>query len=97
VKFSPPDSRVEVALRQSAGFLEVAVKDTGPGISEADRPQLFGKFSRLSNLPTGSETSHGLGLFIVKELMEEMKGKVWVDKLSDAGATFIAAFPLAKS
>ena len=74
--FSPIHSRVEVGLLSRAGGWSVEVRDEGPGISEKEQASLFHKFHRGTNLPTGGEKSTGLGLFIVKKLMESMGGSV---------------------
>lgn len=70
------------------------IEDQGPGFSEQDLKKLFGKFSRLSAKPTGGEHSSGLGLFIVKKLVENMHGKVWCKTEIGSGAKFIVEFPL---
>jgi signal transduction histidine kinase len=54
-------------------LLRLEVKDEGPGISDGDKKRLFGKFVRLSAQPTGGEHSTGLGLSIVKKLVEAME------------------------
>jgi len=74
----------------------VSIKDEGPGLSEADKKNLFGKFARLSAQPTGGENSTGLGLSIVKRLVEMMNGRVWCESERDAGkagATFYVELP----
>ncbi len=76
--------------------LEIAISDEGPGIKEEDIPKLFQRFAKLSNSPEREETSTGLGLSIVKRLIEEMDGKVWCEsnkKLSKKGTTFKFTLP----
>jgi signal transduction histidine kinase len=82
-----------VAVRDTMVFF--AVRDEGPGISEDDRKNLFGKFSRLSARPTAGEHSSGLGLAIVKRLVEAMGGQVWCESALGEGATFFVALPCA--
>ncbi|MCU0427108.1 MAG: ATP-binding protein [Candidatus Kapabacteria bacterium] len=72
--------------------LRIEVQDEGPGISEEDMKKLFGKFARLSARPTGGEHSTGLGLSIVKKMVEAMNGKVWCESELGNGATFIVEF-----
>ena len=55
------------------------MQDEGPGLSAEDQKKLFGKFARLSAKPTGGEHSTGLGLSIVKKMVEAMNGKVWCE------------------
>jgi signal transduction histidine kinase len=96
LKFSPAGKRVWLSAQPvPAGRVRFAVRDEGPGLSAADRVKLFGKFNRLSAQPTGGETSNGLGLSIVKRLVEAMAGTIGVDSAPGQGATFRADFPAA--
>jgi signal transduction histidine kinase len=74
-------------------YLCLEVADEGPGISEEDKKRLFAKFARLSARPTGGEHSTGLGLSIVKKLVEAMNGRVWCESELGNGATFILVLP----
>ena len=71
------------------------MRDEGPGLSEEDKKRVFGKFARLSAKPTGGEDSTGLGLSIVKKIVEAMKGEVWCESELGNGASFIVEFLLA--
>lgn len=94
VKYSPKGKLVHVSVRDGEeGFVRIAVKDEGPGISEEDKKKLFGKFARLSARPTGDEDSTGLGLSIVKKIVETMKGRVWCESEIGQGATFCVELP----
>lgn len=92
VKYSPFDKNIYVRLTQSVNMVRCEIQDEGPGLSEADQQKLFGKFSRLTPTPTGKENSTGLGLFIVKKLVEAMKGKVWCESQLGKGTSFIVEF-----
>ena len=87
-------SPLGVALSPS-DFLRIEVADEGPGISPEDMKKLFGKFARLSAQPTGGEHSTGLGLSIVKKVVEAMNGRVWCESELGKGAAFIVELPLA--
>jgi signal transduction histidine kinase len=93
VKYSPPGKSIFVRLKKHAQGVRVEVQDEGPGLSAEDQKKLFGKFARLSAKPTGGEHSTGLGLSIVKKMVEAMKGKVWCESELGRGATFIVEFP----
>lgn len=93
VKFSPAKSTVLVRTLSENGWVFVAVKDHGPGISGDDQKKLFTKFTRLSAQPTGGESSTGLGLSIVKKLAEAMAGTVYCQSVLGEGATFILRLP----
>ncbi|MFY7998475.1 MAG: ATP-binding protein [Candidatus Kapaibacteriota bacterium] len=75
-------------------FLRIEVQDQGQGISSNDMTKLFGKFMRLSTRPTGGEHSTGLGLSIVKKMVEAMNGRVWCESEVGKGATFIVELPV---
>ncbi|MCU0427115.1 MAG: AAA family ATPase [Candidatus Kapabacteria bacterium] len=89
VKYSPFEKNIVVRLKSLPHTVRVEVADEGPGISAEDKKKLFGKFTRLSAQPTGGENSTGLGLSIVKKLVEAMHGRVWCESELGKGATFI--------
>ena len=93
VKYSPPGSVVQVEAGSDSALAWVAVKDQGPGLSEADQKKLFQKFTRLSARPTAGESSNGLGLSIVKRLAEAMSGSVHCKSVLGSGATFALQLP----
>jgi signal transduction histidine kinase/CheY-like chemotaxis protein len=94
IKYSPAGSPVSVVARALGSEVEVSVRDRGPGLSPEDMDRLFGRFQRLSAKPTGGESSTGLGLFIVKRIVELHGGRVAAH--SDGvgqGATFALVLP----
>jgi two-component system, NarL family, sensor histidine kinase EvgS len=93
LKYSPIGGRVALRLIEKSGHLQLEVQDNGPGISPDEFSQLFLKFSRLSARPTDGESSHGLGLYIVKALAASMQGKVWCESQLGRGSTFYVTFP----
>ncbi len=68
--------------------------DQGPGISESEMPLLFGKFQKLSNRPTAGEGSSGLGLSIVKELVESLGGQIYCQSTVGEGSLFTVELPV---
>lgn len=93
VKYSFFDTRVYITLEATNEFVRCTIADEGPGISDDDKRKLFGKFSRLSAQPTAGEHSTGLGLSIVKKLVEMMNGNIWCDSELGKGAAFTVEFP----
>ena len=93
VKYSPQWKQVWVRClsRTENGkeYVRVEVQDEGPGLTAEDQQYVFGKFARLSAQPTGGENSTGLGLSIVKRLVELQEGRVWCESEPGKGATFI--------
>ncbi|MBL7993417.1 MAG: PAS domain S-box protein [Candidatus Kapabacteria bacterium] len=100
IKYSPHWKNVWIrVLSNTSGnvrTIRVEIQDEGQGLSEQDKKKLFGKFARLSAQPTGGENSTGLGLSIVKKLVEMHNGRVWCESEADKGvpgATFIVEMP----
>lgn len=93
IKFSPPDKNIYVHTYRLDNEIRCEIRDEGPGLTEEDKKKLFGKFMRLSARPTGGEHSSGLGLSVVKKLVEAMDGRVWCESEAGKGATFILALP----
>ncbi len=95
VKYSPAGKNIRVRISAEPGSVRCAIEDEGPGLSIEDQKKLFGKFARLSAKPTGGEHSTGLGLSIVKRMVEAMNGTVWCESEPGRGATFMVQFPAA--
>jgi len=94
VKYSPPGSSIELALSAEGTTAAFSVKDEGPGISRENQKLLFGEFETLGAKPTGGEDAIGLGLNIVKGLVQLHGGSVQVDSEPGAGATFSVRLPM---
>ncbi|MBI2924163.1 MAG: hybrid sensor histidine kinase/response regulator [Verrucomicrobia bacterium] len=95
VKYSPAGKNIFVRLTRLSQVARCEVQDEGPGLSADDQKKLFGKFARLSAKPTGGEHATGLGLSIVKKMVEAMNGRVWCESELGKGATFVVEFPAA--
>lgn len=88
VKYSPADKKIFLSLYNVDGHTRIEVQDQGPGIRPEERSKLFSKFGRLSSTPTSGEHSTGLGLYIAKQLTEQMDGEIGCESESGEGATF---------
>jgi signal transduction histidine kinase len=95
IKYSPEATQVSIRLESVGAVVRVLVADQGPGILPEERPLLFRQFSRLSSRPTAGETSSGLGLYIVKTMIEKLGGEVGVDSDPGRGSCFRVEFPSA--
>lgn len=95
IKFSPFDRSIFINLTIADTKVLCEIKDQGPGLTEADKKKLFGKYQKLSARPTGSEISTGLGLSIVKKFMVAMQGEIWCESEPGQGASFFISFGLA--
>jgi len=88
IKYSPKGKNIFIKFKKEDNKLCLMIKDEGEGISKEDQAKLFGKFMRLKPRPTGGEHSTGLGLFIVKRLVDTLQGKVWCETEEGNGSTF---------
>ncbi len=97
IKFSQSGTRVQVELESLGGpqpLVFLKVRDEGPGLTDEDLTKVFSAYQRLSAQPTGDETSTGLGLSIVKQMVELHGGSVRVESQLGRGSTFIMEIPL---
>ncbi len=94
IKYSPLGSTIRVWSEMSGRFGHLSVKDEGPGFTEEDRRRMFRRYTRLSAVPTGNEASSGLGLSIVKRLIDQHGGRIDLMSEVGSGAEFRVTFPL---
>ena len=97
LKYSPPGEDVTVRVDRRDEAVHVAVEDDGPGLTEKDQQRMFVPFQRLSAEPTGDEGSSGLGLYIVKQIVETHDGEIQVDSVPGEGSTFTLVLPATAS
>ncbi|PZR20005.1 MAG: hypothetical protein DI539_12235 [Flavobacterium psychrophilum] len=92
LKFSPPEKNIyiNITLHNTVALMEI--RDEGPGFSESDKKKLFKKYQKLSTVPTGNESSTGLGLSIVKKFVDAMHGQIWCVSELGKGASFFVKF-----
>jgi two-component system, sensor histidine kinase and response regulator len=94
IKYSSYGKQVSVRLIHNEKEVCCEIQDEGPGLSESDQKKLFGKFARLTPQPTGEELSTGLGLFIVKKLVDAMNGTICCESELGKGTIFKVNFPI---
>lgn len=94
LKFSPPDSRVNLRLEATETCLRLRVEDSGPGLSAEDQTRLFRPAQRLSARPTAGESSSGMGLAAVKRIVDRIGGTIRCESPPGKGATFVVELPL---
>jgi signal transduction histidine kinase len=93
LKFSPPDKRIFISVRPAGNRAECVVRDEGPGFTAEDKEKMFRRYGRLSARPTGGEPSTGLGLSIVRKLVQAMDGELLCESNPGQGAAFTIRLP----
>lgn len=95
VKYTPEGGTLEIKTTLNGGLANLTVKDSGIGISNDDLPHIFDRFFRVKGKATRHITGSGLGLSLVKEVVDAHQGYIEVDSKPDVGTTFTLSFPLA--
>jgi len=94
IKYSPENAKVEITIEQADKFFKVRVKDNGMGIPAKDRDKLFTKFFRAGNVAQGQIDGTGLGLFIVKNIIDRHGGVINVKSEEGVGTEISFLLPL---
>ena len=95
VKYSPDGGTVELEVSRSGGRVRFRISDEGLGIPPAEQDRIFEKFFRLDPNLTRGVGGTGLGLYISRELVTRMEGRIWVDSDGHTGSTFSVELPIA--
>jgi two-component system phosphate regulon sensor histidine kinase PhoR len=93
IKYSPEGGRVEVTLEPRDSHLSLSVRDEGLGIPAHEQRLIFDKFYRVDPNLTRGVGGTGLGLYVCRELVRLMGGRIWVDSSHGAGSTFHVELP----
>lgn len=94
IKFTQKGGSVRLKVQQIDDTIVFEISDNGLGLSEDDLNNAFKRGAQLSAKPTGGESSTGLGLWIVKKLVEAHNGRVWVRSSLGKGSTFAFSLPI---
>lgn len=92
IKYTDKGKNIWVDISKKNGKYVLTVKDEGQGIPESDMPKMYGRFQRLSTKPTNNEPSNGLGLSIVKDLIDALGGSIKCNSKVGHGTTFTVTF-----
>ncbi|CAN5325603.1 hypothetical protein BH18ACT12_BH18ACT12_02940 [soil metagenome] len=96
LRYSPGGGTVTVGARRNADRVEVRVVDEGMGIPATERERIFRKFYRAESAARDGAAGTGLGLFIARELVTAMGGRIWVDSTEGEGSSFAFELPVAR-
>jgi PAS domain S-box-containing protein len=94
-RFTPEGGRIEIRAQANGSYCQVSVTDNGVGIKKEDQERIFEPFCQLDNAPTrrgGSGT--GLGLVVVKQIVERHGGRIWLESQYGKGSRFSFTLPL---
>jgi len=88
IKYTMPGRQVWVSVSEEKDAVSIVVQDEGLGIPKEELPNLFSKYSKISTQPTAGEASTGLGLSIVKRIVEELNGRITCESEPGKGSLF---------
>ena len=88
IKFSPEESEVHIRVERLESEIRISIADSGLGIPTDALPHLFERFYRARNVTAADIPGSGIGLFIVKSILQELGGAIMVDSKLNAGTTF---------
>jgi two-component system phosphate regulon sensor histidine kinase PhoR len=95
IKYSPEGGEVEVTIETVRDRVRFAVQDRGLGIPAGEQERIFEKFYRLDPNLTRGVGGTGLGLYISREIVRRMDGRIWVESVPGEGSTFTFELPVA--
>lgn len=94
LKYTPEEGHVEIRLSTEGDKVRLAVKDTGYGVPAKQADKIFTRLFRADNVLQKDVEGTGLGLYIVKSIMDQSGGKAWFESVENKGSTFYVELPL---
>lgn len=95
IKYTPENGKVDVVVKNRRYDVQLSVTDTGMGIPKYSQEQIFTKFFRAHNVVKQETSGTGLGLYLVKGLVDALEGKIWFESHEGKGTTFYVTLPKA--
>ena len=89
LKYSPAGSPIHLSLHTNDNKVELSVRDEGPGIPDAEKERIFERFYRLGQEKTRQAKGTGLGLYLTRKIVEDHRGKIFVQDNHPAGSNFV--------
>ncbi len=97
IKYNQPNGSVTISCAVQGSIVEISVADTGLGIPADQKSQMFQKFFRVENADRRGVPGTGLGMYITKQFIEAMGGRLWFESTHGEGTTFHFTLPVANS
>lgn len=94
IKYTDSGGEVRVRMRKGTKTVLITVQDTGMGIPKSAQDKVFSKFYRAQNVTRQETSGTGLGLYLVKGLVETLGGKIWFESIEKQGTTFYVRLPI---
>ncbi len=95
IKYTPQGGKITLGIACKKSIVSITVADTGIGIPEGDQSKIFSRFFRAENAKAEQQEGvGGLGLYILKAIVDQMDGKIWFESQEHRGTTFHITFPL---
>ena len=95
IKFTPKKGRIHTVIKRVDSHVEISVSDTGQGIAPEFLPHIFERFYRADRSRTGATGGSGLGLSIVKAIIQAHGGTIWAESIPGEGTRITFTLPLA--
>lgn len=93
IKYTPPGGDIKITINLQKDIVLISVKDTGWGIPKFAQDQVFSKFFRAQNIVKRETTGTGLGLYMVRGLLDSLDGNIWFESSESKGTTFYFSLP----
>lgn len=97
IKYTPANGNITITIAKQAETILLSIADTGYGIPQAEQKRVFQKFYRGENITQTGIDGTGLGLYLVKSIVETSGGSIWFESIEGKGTTFFVSLPLGGS
>ena len=96
IKYSKGTGMLHISGNVEGKFVKIALKDNGQGIPKIEQSKIFNRFYRASNVKNNSSSGSGLGLYIVRSIVEQLHGSISFESEENSGTTFFVSLPISE-